>query len=357
MKIAVVSDVIYPWVIGGGERRYYEIFRRLAKEHEIHFYTMFYQGMPSREFEYEGMKVHCVCDAPKKLYAGRRRKIFPAVKFSLKLYGKLKQGRFDLIECNEFPFLPCLTAKRVARMQRIPLVVTWHEVWGDYWDKYLGAPGAVGKSIERRVSKVPDRIISVSSFTSRRLEKELGVERKKIVTINNGVDTELIKEIKARKDRNKVIFVGRLIPEKNVDLLIKNLPQDLRLTVIGEGPEEENLRKLARRMNKEVEFKRFLSYEKLLEEIKSASLFAILSEREGFSITALEAIACNTPVLALRNSLPSEIERFCYLTDKDGIKNSIQRCINSKPKKYKIGEFDWSRVARRVEEVYRRMVK
>jgi len=354
MKIAVVSDVVYPWVVGGGEKRYYEVFRRLAKRHEIHFYTMFYKGMPSKEFEYEGMKVHCVCDAPKNLYSGRRRKILPAIKFSLKLYGKLTQERFDLIECNEFPFLPCFAAKRIARLQKIPLVVTWHEVWGDHWDEYLGVSGAVGKHIERRVSKISDRIVSVSSSTSEKLERELGVDKRKVVTINNGVDVKLIKKIKARKDGDKVIFVGRLIPEKNVDLLIKSLPENLRLTLIGEGPEEENLRELARRMNKKVEFKPFLSsYEKLLKEIKSASLFVMLSEREGFSITALEAIACETPVLALTNSLPEEIENLCYLTDKGGVRDSILKYMNSSPRKCDIEKFDWEIIAGKIEKDYK----
>ncbi|NYZ79011.1 glycosyltransferase family 4 protein [Candidatus Micrarchaeota archaeon] len=352
MKIAVVSDVIYPWVVGGGEKRYYEVFRRLAKRHEIHFYTMFYKGMPSREFEYEGIKVHCVCDAPKNLYSGRRRKIIPAIRFTQSLHRKLKQGKFDLIECNEFPFLPCFTAKRIARRQKIPLVVTWHEVWGDYWDEYLGFLGFAGRRIERRVSKISDRIVSVSSSTSEKLERELGVDKRKVVTINNGVDVKLIKKIKAGKEGDKVIFVGRLIPEKNVDLLIKSLPEDLKLVVIGEGPEKDGLDKLARESGKKVEFKPFLNYESLLKELKSASLFAILSEREGFSITALEAVACGTPVLALSNSLPSEIEELCCTTTKDGIRRDILRYINKKPKKHEIDRFDWDVIAKRVEKVY-----
>jgi glycosyltransferase involved in cell wall biosynthesis len=353
MKIAVISDVIYPWVVGGGEKRYYEIFRRLAKKHEVHYYTMFYKGMPSREFEYEEIKVHCICDAPEGLYLGKRRKIIPALRFSFHLRRKLRKERFDLIESNEFPFFPCFTAKRVSKRQGIPLYITWHEVWGDYWYNYLGFLGVFGKFIERIVSKLPDRIISVSSSTSDKL-KELGVDWRKITTINNGIDVEFIKKINTIREKKKVIFVGRLIPEKNVDLLIKNLPEGFKLTIVGEGPERENLKVLAAKFGKNVEFMNFIrDYEKLIKEIKSSSLLALLSEREGFSITALEAVASGTPVLALRNSLPKEIEIFCYSTDKGSVRENIIKYANSKPPKHEIKKFDWDNIAEKIERTYK----
>jgi glycosyltransferase involved in cell wall biosynthesis len=356
MRIAVISDVAYPWVIGGGQKRYYEIFRRLAKKHEVYFYTMFYKGMPSREFNYEGIRVHCVCDAPVNLYVGKRRKIMPALRFSISLYGSLMKEKFDLIESNEFPFLPCFTAKIAARMQGIPLFITWHEVWGDYWNKYLGSLGVVGRIVEKLTSKLPERIISVSSSTSEKLKKEIGVGGN-VITLNNGIDLRQINKVKARKDRHKVIFVGRLIPEKNADLLIKNLPEGFKLTIIGEGPERENLQGLAKKLDKRVEFKFFISsHEKFIKEIKSSSLLVNLSEREGFSITALEAIACDTPVLTLRNSLPKEIEELCYPTDRSTVKKKIMKYANSKPRKRDIERFDWNRIAKRVEEEYKRVV-
>ena len=38
MKIAFIYDAIYPWVKGGAEKRIYEIGRRLADKHEVHWY-------------------------------------------------------------------------------------------------------------------------------------------------------------------------------------------------------------------------------------------------------------------------------------------------------------------------------
>jgi len=38
MKIAFVYDVIYPYVKGGGERRYYELAQRLCTRHQVHLF-------------------------------------------------------------------------------------------------------------------------------------------------------------------------------------------------------------------------------------------------------------------------------------------------------------------------------
>jgi hypothetical protein len=46
MKICMVSDVFYPYLMGGAERRYWELAKRLAREHEVHVYTMRWYGYP-----------------------------------------------------------------------------------------------------------------------------------------------------------------------------------------------------------------------------------------------------------------------------------------------------------------------
>ncbi len=38
MKIAFIYDAVYPWIKGGAEKRIYEIGRRLADKHEVHWY-------------------------------------------------------------------------------------------------------------------------------------------------------------------------------------------------------------------------------------------------------------------------------------------------------------------------------
>ena len=362
MRIAVISDVIYPWVIGGGEKRYYEVFRRLAKKHDVHFYTMFYKGMPSKEFEYEGMKVHCVCDAPKNIYSGKRRKIIPAIKFSLLLYGKLKQEKFDLIECNEFPFFPCFTAKRVARMQNIPLFVTWHEVWGDYWYSYMGCIGVFGKFTEKLATNISDRIISVSELTKRKLTA-IGVNAERISVIPNGVNLEAVRNAKPKRIKNDVLFIGRLIKDKNVDLLLEALSLlDVTCMIVGDGPERKKLESLAKKLNleKRVKFMGFIPKdEEIYSYIKSSKLLAIPSTREGFGLVAVEANACGIPVLtvdsldnAVRDLVKDGVNGKIVKLDSRSIADGIKQLSGMKVK-VKLEGYEWSDIAKQLEEVYR----
>jgi hypothetical protein len=59
MRILMVSDLYYPFLLGGGKTRMYEIARRSAKSHEIHVLTRRFRGSPGYEV-HEGVNVHRV---------------------------------------------------------------------------------------------------------------------------------------------------------------------------------------------------------------------------------------------------------------------------------------------------------
>ena len=133
MKIAYVHDVIYPHVKGGAEKRVWEISRRLAdRGHEVHIFGMKYWDGEA-VIERDGVHLHGVCD-PGNLYVDGRRSIKTAIRFSSKLLSSFK-GDFDVVDAQQFPYLPCFSAKLFCTLKRTLLVITWHEVWGDYWDE------------------------------------------------------------------------------------------------------------------------------------------------------------------------------------------------------------------------------
>ena len=136
MKIAYVHDVIYPFVKGGAEKRVMEIATRLAaRGHDVHIFGMKYWDGED-VIEREGVHLHGVC-ASQDLYVDGKRSIKTSVYFSWKLLRSL-EGDFDVIDAQEFPYFPCFSAKLFSILKRTPLVITWHEVWGDYWREYLG---------------------------------------------------------------------------------------------------------------------------------------------------------------------------------------------------------------------------
>ena len=121
------------------------------------------------------------------LYVGERRSIFQAVLFSfgcLRLLGH----RFDAIEADQMPYLPLFPLRLVASIKRVPLIVTWHEVWGAaYWREYLGPAGVVGAVLERLAMRTPDLIVAENAETHRRL-LEAGLPETRVTVVPNGVD-------------------------------------------------------------------------------------------------------------------------------------------------------------------------
>jgi len=185
------------------------------------------------------------------------------------------------------------------------MIGVWNEVWGlKYWISYLGLKGIYGYIIESISVFLPNKIISISPLTTQRLINKLKVNPKKIETIVVGVNYNQIRSILCAKEKNKIIFVGRLIKHKNVDILIKSLnylDESIFLHILGNGPERENLSKLVKNLDleKRVIFLNAEDDESVLKEIKSSGVLVLPSSREGFGMVVIEAQACGVPVITV----------------------------------------------------------
>jgi len=76
------------------------------------------------------------------------RSIKEGLYFGIKTLTGLK-GDFDVIDCQEFPYFSCFSAKMRSLLNKSELVITWHEVWGDYWFEYLGKKGFFGWCVKK----------------------------------------------------------------------------------------------------------------------------------------------------------------------------------------------------------------
>lgn len=293
MKIAFVYDVIYPYVIGGAEKRIFEISQKLSKNHEVHLIGMkFWKGKDV--VKKGGVYFHGVCPARMYLYNKfSQRNIIQPLYFSYHLFKKLVKEDFDIIDCQNFPYFPCFVAKFYSVLKKKPLVITWLEVWGDYWTAYLGLKGVIGKVVENLSMNLTKDNISISKHTAKRLKTSSTV-------IPVSVDLKKISAVKPSKEKFDVLFAGRLMREKRVDLLIKALEgTNIKLGVIGDGPEKKELQILA--LGQNVRFLGFLpKQEQVYAYMKSSKVFVSPSIREGFGTTVLEALACGCPVITVK---------------------------------------------------------
>jgi glycosyltransferase involved in cell wall biosynthesis len=109
-----------------------------------------------------------------------------------------------------------------------------------------------------------------------------------------------------RRDTARLLFVGRLSPEKGVNHLISALPAvcarypRARLAITGSGPEERMLRELAARLGvaDRIDFLGFVSRDRLPELYCKATMLILPSLSEGFGLVLVEALGCECPIVA-----------------------------------------------------------
>lgn len=220
----------------------------------------------------------------------------------------LKRLNPALIHCHFG--VDSVSAIRLARSLRIPLVVTYHgydatmreeyarEFSYDY-RRYLGW--------KRVLQSEVDRFIAVSEFVRDKLITQ-SFPSTRIVVHYVGVDTGRFRPNRADLREPIVLFAGRLAENKGCDYLIdamslvqQRLPH-AKLVVIGDGPERHSLERLATFRLKNYEFLGMQSQEILRQWMTRATVFSVPSvtvasgASEGFGLVFAEAQAMGTPV-------------------------------------------------------------
>jgi glycosyltransferase involved in cell wall biosynthesis len=138
-----------------------------------------------------------------------------------------------------------------------------------------------------------DHFLANSRAVAKRIEKYY---RRTAEVVHPPVDTEFFRPSESDVPREFDLIVSALVPYKMIDVAVAACTRaGLPLKVVGDGPEEKKLRRLA---GPTVEFLGNRSSSELLELYRRARLVLMPGE-EDFGISAVEAQACGTPVVAL----------------------------------------------------------
>jgi glycosyltransferase involved in cell wall biosynthesis len=372
-----VYDLVHPWTIGGAERRFHEVARRLARRgHEVRWVGLKHWTGPSTRVTEEGVTLHGVPMPPGPLRTadGRRRMAEPPW-FGLALARFPGAFRGDIVDCSSFPYFSLFSARLLARLGGATLVGTWLEFWGDYWRDYAPAVAPLGRAVEALAARATPHLVCISEHTRRALLAG-GVAADKLSVVPCGVELDAAAPPPAR--RFDVVCVARLIEEKGVDLLLEALAgPDLgsrRATalIVGIGPEEGRLHALCARLGlaERVRFERFLPEPDLNGAVAAASAFVLPSRREGFGMVVLEAMARGTPVIVTRSPQSAAVDlvregETGFLVDPDphALGRSVASLLDSPALRERMGvaareharEFEWDAITDRLEQLYREL--
>lgn len=209
---------------------------------------------------------------------------------------------------------PLAIAAKFFRTDRVIALTHGHEIW---WAKV--PPLNV---FMRLIGNSVDHLTYLGDFTKNGISKALSENGKaKLIQIAPGIDTEKFQPIDARDLRTElgiahkdvIVSVGRLVPRKGHDTLIRAMPEILRelpnahVLLVGSGSYLGTLKSLVseRKLEDHVTFAGRVPDEDLVRYLCAGDIFAMPSrtrhaglEVEGLGIAYLEASACGIPVLA-----------------------------------------------------------
>ncbi len=295
--------------------------------------------------------------------------------------------RPDLIEVGSAWCAPWLV-HLATRSIDLPAVWFYHSNFPRVIAPWPASAGALRRaasefawSYVRRLGRMVRATLAPSAFVAGELERA-GVER--VTRVSLGVDLDRFhpgrraSAWETRKefglpDGRLAIFVGRLAAEKELDLLLAAWPEveqrtGLRLVIVGDGPARRRLQALpGSDHHRWLPFER--DRERLADLLAAVDLYVAPCSIETFGLSALEALACGTPILSADRGGVAETvarsgagavfasgEREALVSAADGLLGQNLLLLGQRGRSYAETHHGWDRVLTQLFDVYRSML-
>ncbi len=224
----------------------------------------------------------------------------------------------------------------------VPLAVTIHDVSFVVHPEWFRArEGFRRRWLTRRAAQKAAVVLTVSEFSKAEIERHLRVDPSRIQVILNGVTTRQAPAGHSGARQPLVLFVGSIFNRRRVPDLIAafagattDLPH-ARLAIVGDDRSwpAQNLAEVAAAhgVSERTEIVSYVSDTVLADFYARASVFAFLSEYEGFGLTPLEALSAGVPPVVLDTAVAREVYGdaaiFVQPGDIAGTAAALRRCL------------------------------
>ena len=271
-------------------------------------------------------------------------------------------GNFSKPRSKIFQFLKCLFILRQMKnnLKDTALIKT-NQVWGGWNAVYLkrilkipllvrcgNEPYSFSKLKKRKLTTIfkhwlngaftynnANRIIVATNMDKLVLEESFKINTKLISILPNWVDTDVFKPFpQIEKSKNKILAVGRLVKQKNYELLFESLKNtEIILDIYGDGQMKKDLKLMAKKLNIEVNFFGKVRNDQLPNIYNEYKVYALTSNIEGNPKTLIEAMACGCGVVAtnvqgINNLIKNKFNGLLVEKDHFEIKMAILKLIN-----------------------------
>lgn len=294
-RVAIVHD----WLVGGGAERVVHELHRMFPNAPI------YTSYATSEWQ-ERLDGKVVTGFLQKWPFSRMRKIMilPRIWW----FTHLDLSDYDLVISSSgngeaFSVHTALGATHICYCHS-----PTHYYWRHY-EQYLARPGfgifnpliRLGLRLfvsplrkwDKKTAQRPDFFIANSSHIQKDIKRYYG---RGSIVIFPPVDIDRFRKLSST-ERQGFVTVGRQVPNKRTDIIVTACTKlDLPLTVVGNGPEHERLKKMA---GPTVTFIPDATDQEVTQYVQNAKAF-IFASHDDFGITPIEAMAAGTPVIALK---------------------------------------------------------
>lgn len=319
--------------------------------------------------------------APKNDMIGKVKILrFPAIKLggeSFSYWNFKKEAlsfKPNIIIAHSYRHTHTTQALKLAKHLKIPIFLVTHAPFERSETRSLASKIAVSlydRFIAPKTLLKFSKIIAITHWELQYLSK-LKIPKEKIAYIPNGIPEEFFSQKKSIKEQNKILFLGRISPIKNLETIIKALPlindKSIKLEIVGPA-ESDYLQKLKALIsslaltNRVIFSPSIFGIKQKIKKIDSAKLFILPSVSEGMPQSLVEALTRGKLVLASRNPGNSDLIQdkkngfiFKVGDEKDCAKQLNHALSLSKSEKIKIQraaflsvkQFSWEKIIRKI---------
>ena len=302
--------------------------------------------------------------------------------FSLRAARAIGTG-FDLVHDNQ-----CLGYGLLQLKRRVPAIATIHHPCSldrklevghaPDWKKRASLRRWYGfTKMQGRVARLLPQLISVSETAKADVVQEFGVDPARVAVVPNGVDVELFRPLgDVQRVPNRIITTASAdVPLKGLVYLVEALAKvrterDAELVVVGRarpnGMVAETIDRFG--MRDAIRFETGIDSSRLVQLYAEAEVAVVPSLYEGFSLPAIEAMACRVPLVATRaGAIPEVVGDAAVLVpprDAGALATAIGSLLDDKSRRVELGadgrrrvlkQFTWEATASRTVEVYERV--
>lgn len=214
---------------------------------------------------------------------------------------------------------------------------------------------AIFRVVVPRAARGAARVLTVSERSRRDIVELYGIPVDQVVVTPNGVDPVFAPGDPGSRDY--VLAVGAIQRRKN-QLAALAAAREVALPLVVVGPEKDP--RLARELRKGgATMRGHVPVEQLASLYRGAACLVQASRYEGFGLPLLEAMACGTPVVAVRDEALVEVAGdACVFVDDDGLADGIRLAMADRDALAAAGIararlFSWRATAERTVQVYR----